>query len=261
MALVKANDFNVNDIIVVKQISGQKYFVNQSPEEVRLLIGADPNIINVKAGDDLPAIAAAATTGQLIVVGPGTYALGSEQIILKTGVNWEFKGFPTISSSHANGTFYDNNVNVQVKFEGEPVITNTNGVEKSILLLNSASKLTGTYSKEIYARLPFPSQTTINADGTYFEITTYKNNIGELISERLGVGSYRITLPLSNSNLHIFSQITLETRSYLPIVYLRIAPNSSRSQINITVFDSSGTQVDPVGNAYKAKFKYIYFDL
>lgn len=69
--------------------------------------------------------AAAANSGDLIVVYPGTYDVGNNSILLKDGVNWQFMPGVTITSSSANGTFYDNNVAVNVKFEGEPIIDNT----------------------------------------------------------------------------------------------------------------------------------------
>ena len=64
---------------------------------------------------------------------------------MKAGVNKKFMPGVTISSSHANGTIIDNNVACVQQWEGSPVITNTHGLDKRIVLQHANSSVDGFY--------------------------------------------------------------------------------------------------------------------
>ncbi len=81
-----------------------------------------------------------ASSGNLIVVYPGTY---NEQITLKAGVDFHFIGNVIISSDSSQGTVIDNNIQIVSNWSGTPVITNSNGLNKRIVLQNSLSKING----------------------------------------------------------------------------------------------------------------------
>ena len=81
-------------------------------------------------------------SGDLVVV-KGNHDIVNNSIQLKNGVNWEFKGYPIISSDSANGTFIDSNAIVDVHFSGDLIIENTNGIDKLIVLQQSSSSIKG----------------------------------------------------------------------------------------------------------------------
>lgn len=92
--------------------------------------------------------------GDLVIVYPGTYDIGNNSIQLKDGVNWKFMPGVTITSSSANGTFYDNNVAVNMKFEGKPKIQNSNGYGYLVVLQNTSSVLDFFYEFSGYLSIP-----------------------------------------------------------------------------------------------------------
>jgi hypothetical protein len=135
---------------------------------------------------DLQAAENAAVAGDCIVIYPGTYALGAGHLILKNGVNKKFMPGVTISSSHANGTIIDNNVACVQTWEGEPTITNTNGLNKRIVLQNGDSNLNGFYFEFIGAL----NQGSTNApDVAYPNKNTVGTNTFFIYN---GVGRYQL---------------------------------------------------------------------
>ena len=56
----------------------------------------------------------------------GNHDLGDNSVQFKSGVNWDWRRRPTISSDSVLGTFSDNNIPVDVNFVGDVEITNSN---------------------------------------------------------------------------------------------------------------------------------------
>jgi hypothetical protein len=138
----------LNDFLQAKHPSGlvdKTYFnANATP-----LIGLY-NTIDVCKTDgtietftDLTLINANTVAGDLVVVNNGSYDIGDNSIQLKDGVNWLFRGNPTISSDAVAGTFYDNNVIVYCRFSGDVNITNSNNGASRVVLTNSLSRIKG----------------------------------------------------------------------------------------------------------------------
>ncbi|MDP1675672.1 MAG: hypothetical protein Q8L88_02310 [Bacteroidota bacterium] len=118
---------------------------------------------------DLQEAEDAAVAGDCIIVYPGTYALGAGQLILKNGVNKKFLPGVTISSDHANGTIIDNNVACVQTWEGEPTITNTNGLNKRIVLQHASSECKGFFWE--YEAVMFQSDTLAPSAGQIIKNT------------------------------------------------------------------------------------------
>lgn len=95
-------------------------------------------------------------SGDMIKVYPGTYDIGDNSIQLKDGVNWEFRGTPTISSDSVLGTFSDNGVVVAVYFDGKVSIINTSKPYKVISLTAGPSEVYG-YNQTMVVGLAFDS--------------------------------------------------------------------------------------------------------
>ena len=103
------------------------------------------NAVTVRPLNDLTAINENTLSGDTVIVYPGTYDLGAKQIILKNGVNWEFHEGVNISSTNINGTFTDNNAEAVTSWKGSPIISNTNGFRKRIVISNANSQVKNFY--------------------------------------------------------------------------------------------------------------------
>jgi hypothetical protein len=77
--------------------------------------------------------------GDLVIVASGSYDLGSDSILLKNGVNWDFKPGVTITSSSANGTFKDGGSVITTHWFGKPTLANTNAFKNRIKILATSS--------------------------------------------------------------------------------------------------------------------------
>ncbi len=87
----------------------------------------------------------AASSGDLILVYPGTYDLDDQCIFLKDNVN--LFCFPNVvfTSSNSDGTFGDNNIAVTCSIQGFPLILNTSANKLPFNLVNSASRINDFY--------------------------------------------------------------------------------------------------------------------
>src|SRR5690606_36156944 len=103
-----------------------------------ILLKTDGNVLGY---DTIQAAVNAGASGDCVIVYPGTYDQGSSSLIIKDGVDIECIGKVTISSSNSTGTIVDNNVAAVMSLRGFPTITNTNGLDKRIVLANAGSKI------------------------------------------------------------------------------------------------------------------------
>lgn len=87
----------------------------------------------------------AASSGDLIVVFPGNYDVGDQCIFLKDNVNLFCLPNVAFTSSNADGTFGDNNVEVNCSIQGFPLILNTSANKLPFNLENSASRINDFY--------------------------------------------------------------------------------------------------------------------
>lgn len=79
--------------------------------------------------DTLLEAAQKALTGDLIIVFPGTYDIGSEIIKLVNDIHWQFSAGVEITGTHVNGVFTDNGVSLNTQWTGRPKI---NGLVSTI---------------------------------------------------------------------------------------------------------------------------------
>ncbi len=112
---------------------------------------------------------AAASPGDLILFYPGTYDVGDQCIILKDNVN--LFCFPDVvfTSSNSDGTFGDNNLEVNCSIQGFPLILNTSANKTPFNLEHADSRINDFYFYyEAYVE---------NVLGTLY-ITVLSNTIG-----------------------------------------------------------------------------------
>lgn len=89
--------------------------------------------------DALTDVYANTVSGDRVIYEGGDIDLTTLGIQLKDGVSWLFIGNPTIASDSALGTFYDSNSAVTVHFDGDVIITNTNGAASRAILGNAST--------------------------------------------------------------------------------------------------------------------------
>jgi hypothetical protein len=225
----------LNDFLQAKHPSGlvdKTYFnANATP-----LIGLY-NTIDVFKTDgtivtftDLTLIYANTVAGDLVTVNNGSHDIGDNSIQLKDGVNWLFRGNPTISSDAVAGTFYDNSVIVDVQFQGNVIITNSNGISNQIV------KGYDSYIKGVRNRYTFAGTIGLS-DITVSDLV---NEVGDTITwSRFVPGLYYGTFDSGNpikSNIAIHNSFTeklvWDTSEMLKIV-LSIAPDNLKFQIEL----------------------------
>lgn len=137
-----------------------------------------------------------ATAGQTIFVSPGTYNLGNAGVQLKDSVNWYFMPGVNINSDFADGTFYDNNNNITTHWVGDPIVSNSNGLNKRIILQNSESILNGFYWE--YIGIVWYMSGIISQ--------TIKNTLGGTpVWSKSSTGNYPLTLNNAFTNKIIMS--------------------------------------------------------
>lgn len=168
-------------------------------------------------------------SGDLVIV-KGNHDVGDNSIELKDGVNWEFKGYPTISSDSANGTFKDGGVAVGVHFDSDVRIVNTNLQIRAIYLTNSSSLLNGQPLKKLIVRLYLNGGSSNNDD--------FINEVGEYTLSNPVTGSYWLTFSNSFIDAVFFSMPEVQQKSDGTGGSIMVAVSSSSDKIKIDLYDT-----------------------
>lgn len=211
-----------------------------------------PTSMGIKGLDSLLDVYDNTKAGDVVIVYPGTYDIGNNSIQLKDGVHWHFFPGVTITSDSTGGTFKDNNVQCNLRFDGFPTITNSNGLDKRIVLQHASSLLDGFYW-EYCAQF----QLGIEENPTVFQI--FRNTLGgDLVWTRNSTGIYYGTLSgvFTENNHSTYLNFSIIDPGSLSVVSIEGGRNSANNVYQIASFDGNGDPVD-TGIVFELNIKVI----
>lgn len=166
-----------------------------------------------------------AVPGDLILVFPGTYNLGTSSLILKNGVDIECLGTVIITSSNSVATITDNGTQCLMRLKGFPEIINTNALQKRIVLTNLNSNVKDFHweSKmtisQVFTNVPVISSIRSNLGITP---TITRDDVGQyslIFSEDILIENEKILMTANKNgvghiNLSVYDESTITITNY-----------------------------------------------